>query len=638
MSDSQEEQTEPAETPSFESGSGVPFSFAQQIEFTRKELRETLRDRRTIVTLLVMPLLLYPLLGLALRLVAFQQRNESKVEYRLAFETEQEAAWLSDALQLGTRMLDTTDASDAEPKLQGFWPEGDPQFNLESAVSESAADLGVQIEFGEPAPNGSRTAIVQLFENERSFQSRDAADYVERRLAAANIQWIKNWAKSRGHELPIPLKQTRTLVNSQESGSAIVGLLPLVLLLMTVTGGVYPAIDLTAGERERNTMETLMALPVPSFRLLAAKYVAVVTVTLLTGLMNLLSMGVTLYALQLDEPVLGGNGFTFSLTAKLFLALAAFALFYSAVLLLLTSSARSFKEAQAYLIPLLLISIAPGLAIIMPGWNLTGGTAAIPLLNILLLTRELLEGTVQRLPAMIAIISTVFYGVSALSLAAQVFGNDAVAVGSRGGWHELLQRPKNASALQSLPITLFTLALSFPLYFVVSGIVARGEAQPTNRLALSALMTAGLFVLVPVAVLSWQKVSRMHGLGLRRPAWPYLLVALLFGLATWPWVFEIVVIAQGLGIRGFDPEQIQHVDTLLAAWKQVPFWAVVLCLGIVPGICEEAFFPWLPIQRAEAAHLGAARQRSSFPRSPSDMFHVVLSRVVPPQSGSCRAR
>ena len=82
--------------------------------------------------------------------------------------------------------------------------------------------------------------------------------------------------------------------------------------------------------------------------------------------------------------------------------LTAFALFYAAVLLLLTSSAKSFKEAQAYLIPLLLLSIAPGLIILMFGWSLERMTAAIPLVNMLLLSKELLEGTVQFLPATVA--------------------------------------------------------------------------------------------------------------------------------------------------------------------------------------------------------------------------------------------
>ena len=629
MNDQHSEPSESVKPSPSEIASDFSFTTAQQIEFTRKEIRETLRDRRTIVTLLAMPLLLYPLLGFGLRFIAFQQPSDSKLEYRLAFETEDAAIWLSDALQLGRQAQGPLNDSQPEPELQIFLPSEDAPFDLEATVLESGVDLGIRIDLDDSAAEGSQNAMVQLFENTASPLSRDAADHVERLLAAANIQWIKNLAKNRGQELAIPIEQVRNRLEPEETGSAILGLIPLILLLMTVTGGVYPAIDLTAGERERNTMETLMALLVPRFRLLAAKYVAVVSVTMLTGLVNLLAMSVTLYALQLDQSLLGEGGFTIGLAARIFLALTAFALFYSAVLLLLTSSARSFKEAQAYLIPLLLLSIAPGLVILMPNWNLSGVTAAIPLVNILLLARELLEGTVQRLPAMVAIISTFFYGASALALAAQVFGNDAVAVGSRGRWRDFLQRPKESSTLQSLPLTLLVLSLLFPLYFIVSGVLARGEAPPTNRLALSAVLTITLFVVIPVAVLGWQRVSRIRGLGLRRPAWPYVVAALLFGLATWPWVFEIIVFLQSLGIRGFDPEQIQDIDQLLAAWKEVPLWLIVLSLGVVPGICEEAFFRGFLFNGLKQ-HMGATGT-IVISAVAFGLFHVVLSGGAAPE-------
>ena len=627
MSASQNNPDQPSRLPDSETVSQAPFSVAQQIEFTRKELRETLRDRRTIVTLIVMPLLLYPLLGLGFRFLAFQQAGNGTIEYRLAIETEAEANWVQEALQLGERAL--ADPSERKPDVQFFLPDDPTEFDLEATVTESAADLGIRVQWEQASATDQRDARVQLLQNEASSISREALLFVERRLAAANVEWIRGRARQDGKDLSVPIAQSRVLLTPTESTSAILGLLPLILLLMTVTGGVYPAIDLTAGERERNTMETLMALPVPRFRLLAAKYVAVVTITMLTGLMNLLAMSTTLYALQLDTTLLGAGGFTIVLAVKLFLALTAFALFYSAVLLLLTSSARSFKEAQAYLIPLLLLSIAPGLVMMIPGWNLDRGTAAIPLVNILLLSRDLLEGTVQRVPAIVTVICTMLYGIAALSLAARVFGNDAVAVGSRGRWKDFLQRPTSPSQLPSLPSTLFTLAMLFPAYFIVSGILNRGEAPPTQRLALSAIMTVGLFVLIPWLLLRWQRVSRVRGLGLTSAAWPYLITAPIFGLTTWPWIFELVVLAQSMGIRGIDPTRIENVESLLAGWNEVPPWLVIVCLGVVPGICEECFFRGFLFNGLKQ-HLNAVGT-ISLSAIAFGLFHVVLAGGAAPE-------
>ena len=77
---------------------------------------------------------------------------------------------------------------------------------------------------------------------------------------------------------------------------SLAALIPLILVLMTVTGAVYPAIDLTAGERERGTLETLIAAPVPRLGLLFAKYVAVLTVALLTAVVNLIGMTITAHS------------------------------------------------------------------------------------------------------------------------------------------------------------------------------------------------------------------------------------------------------------------------------------------------------------------------------------------------------
>ncbi|HBE70046.1 MAG TPA: hypothetical protein DDW52_18015, partial [Planctomycetaceae bacterium] len=506
-------------------------------------------------------------------------------------------------------------------------------FNLEGLVQDSSADVGLRVVFAEPGENGMNrepAAQVQIFHNEESLFSRNAADFVAERLDAANIAWIRQWAESSAADFRVPIEKKRVVLAPEETGSAVLGILPLILLLMTVTGGVYPAIDLTAGERERNTLETLMALPVPKFRLLLAKFVAVVTVTMLTGVMNLIAMSVTLYVLQLDKTLLGGDGFTLVLAFKLFVVLAAFTLFYSAILLLLTSSAKSFKEAQAYLIPLLLISIAPGLVIMMPGWGLSSFTAALPLVNMLLLSKGLLEGTAELLPAIVAIITTVFYAIAALSLAAQVFGNDAVAVGSRGRWRDFFERPDAGLTRPTTTAALIGLAVLFPAYFVASGVLGRGgEVDPQNRLYLSGLLTAALFVGLPSLFLLWQRVPVGMGLGIRPARVVFFVAAVLLGVSTWPWIFELIILAQSIGLRGVDLSRVPDVEALLASWKEVPLWLTLLALGVIPGVCEECFF--------RGYVLGGLRQHLS-PRAAIicsaiafGLFHVVLAGGASPE-------
>jgi ABC-2 type transport system permease protein/sodium transport system permease protein len=579
------------------------FRWRQQWEFIRKELRETLRDRRTIITLLAMPILLYPLLGLGFRFLAVQQLSMADTKIYVGLETEDDAKWISESVALASTLKDDSakneetasqaTADTAKPEIVLSLPRSGDAVDLKKMVADGLIDVGVRISRANPSlPTAIQNpSAVELIYNSELLRSRNAADYLEQKFNTANGELIRLWAESQRIRFQIPIQQQRTRVKGTDRGPAVLGLLPLVLLLMTVTGGVYPSIDLTAGERERNTLETLMALPVPKIRLLLAKFVAVVSVTMLTGMMNLIAMAITLYALQLDTILLGPSGFSLVLAIKLFLILSTFALFYSALLLVLTSSARSFKEAQAYLIPLLLLSITPGLVILLPGWRLGQGTAVIPLVNILLLSKEVLEGAAPLLPAILALLSTVLYGAAALSLAAQIFGADAVAVGSRSRWRDLLQRPMETRPFPNLSLVLFGLAVLFPAYFIASGILSRvGEMSPIYRLGLSGFLTVLLFLLWPLALLRWQNVIVQSAMAVNRASVAFMVGGILIGLSAWPFVYEIVLLGQSLGLGGLDLSRFEQVKALLASWSEIPLPIVLLALAVAPGVCEEAFF------------------------------------------------
>src|SRR4029079_3506697 len=117
-----------------------------------------------------------------------------------------------------------------------------------------------------------------------------------------------------------------------------------------------------------------------------------------------------------------------------------FAAFFSAVLLTLTSFARSFKEAQAYLIPLMMFSISPGLVSLIPGIRLGGWLLITPLLNIALLSRDLLEGNADPTSAAVVVCPTVLFALAAISIAAHNFGSESVLYDAQGGWADLFRR------------------------------------------------------------------------------------------------------------------------------------------------------------------------------------------------------
>ncbi len=399
-----------------------PLDPGRLARLARKELTEILRDRRTIVTLVLMPLLLYPLLTVGFGQFAAGKAAEQATLYRLGFQSDKEKSDLEWLLPWGVPK------EPGQPALRGgVMPD------LDEAVRERQVEVGLR-ETGQPGE-------WDLVFREDSAYAREAVSYLQQVLARADANLLREGLKATGRRPPPALRlRPVPLAAERESGLSVAVFVPLVLILMTITGAVYPAIDLTAGERERNTLEVLVAAPVPRVSLLFGKYVAVVAVAVLTALVNIGSMTVSLLLSGFAERVFGPDGLRVVTLLEVFGLVLLFALFFSAVLLVLTSFARSFKEAQAYLIPLMVVALLPGVVALVPGLRLSGPLAVVPLLNIVLLARDLLEGHADPVSAAVVVLATLIYAVLAIALAAQVFGAEGVLYGESGGWRALLRR------------------------------------------------------------------------------------------------------------------------------------------------------------------------------------------------------
>jgi ABC-2 type transport system permease protein/sodium transport system permease protein len=397
------------------------FAVGRLFRLARKELTEILRDRRTILTLLLMPLLLYPLLTIGFGQFATGKALEQAPVYRLGFRSAEEHQALERTLLRGVEQ------GPGQPVLRGG-----PFEDLDGAVRERVIDVGFR-------PSG-HPGEWELVYREDSAYALDAVRYLEEIMARADATLLREGLKAGGIRPPPALRvRPAPLAVEGRAGLSLAVFVPLVLILMTITGAVYPAIDLTAGERERGTLEVLIAAPVPRVSLLFGKYVAVVTVAVLTALVNLGSMTVSLLLSGFSERLFPA-GLRVVTLLEIFGLVLLFAAFFSAVLLVLTSFARSFKEAQAYLIPLMVVALLPGVLGLLPEVRLSGVLAVVPLLNIVLLARDLLEGRADPVNAAVVVIATVTYAVLAVALAAQVFGAEGVLYGESGGWRTLLRR------------------------------------------------------------------------------------------------------------------------------------------------------------------------------------------------------
>lgn len=559
------------------------FSLRLISRLARKELREILRDRRTIVTLVLMPVLVYPLLSIAFReYFRAVEKPATTTVFRIGMPPGPE-----DVKQFMSQVDLGAPVDEQSPKTEFRYFQSD---DLEGDVRSEAIDLGVRLR------SLSRdTAEWEILVRADSPSGKKAFVLVQTRLLVANTRIMQRQIRQRGGPATMPIQATVTELSVSEAKqpSVFATLVPLILVLMTITGAVYPAIDLTAGERERGTLELLMAAPVPRICLLLAKYFAVLVVAVLTGLVNLTSMTVTVMAGGLGQLIFGDAGLSAGTIAAVLALLLLFAAFFSAVLLAVTSFARSFKEAQAYLIPLMLLSISPGILSLLPNVRLSGVLTVTPLINVVLLTREIFEGTAQVGQAVIVVVSTLFYACTAIAIAARLFGAEAVLFSEQGPWSDLFRRPREPRPIASLSAALFCLAVMFPAHFVLSGFLARQMesfgVRIDARLAISIAESAVLFVGVPMLSALFSRVDLISGFQLRRASPWAVLGALLLGLSLWPFVGELILILHRAGLTTTSEELQKAAQAYFEKLRGAPV-ATFLALAVAPAIVEELFF------------------------------------------------
>jgi sodium transport system permease protein len=584
-----------------------------------KELRESLRDRRTLLTLLLMPVLVYPLLS-----IAFQQfflashLPQGRPVYRLALRDEEETNLFvtylqsqahrdmrSERVRGGVSILVGQDGPDLEIRF------GD---DLEQAIrgdegQEAGFHLAIRlkdlprwqaaIQPRRPLPRNLVYPPVQdlalecaLLYRQDSAPGLEAAEYVERWLLEANAGYLDHRLQVQGvgTQSPQPVRAERKPLAGTDAGGSfsLTTFIPLVLILMTITGAVYPAIDLTAGERERGTLEILIAAPVPRLGLLLAKYVAVVTVAVLTALANLTMMTVTLGVTGLI-PLVFAHGLSPLLIVEVLGLLLLFAAFFSAVLLILTSFARSFKEAQAYLVPLMLLALAPGMLALMPSVKLSGPWAVVPLANMVLLARDLFAGQAEPVLALVVIVSTLLYAAAALAAAARLFGDEAVLYSEQSTLGDLFHRPAQPSPAPTVVNVLSCVAVIFPAYFYLANLTALPGELPGYVRPLLALAVAVLgFVAIPAAAAYLGHVRWGTGFLLRRPAWPALAGALLLGVSIWPLTYEVGRGLHALGLLPADDLPGELLEKMRRWREDAPGWTVTALVGM--AVVEELFF------------------------------------------------
>lgn len=625
-----------------------------------KELRETLRDRRTIITLILMPLLVYPALSLVFKSFLLSKVDElssnDPIRFSIVYGGDVSIEQVGGTLNRVTQILNQIDQLDQQKNNDSGADQAETEKD-NAASGQTNPMPPTELVFAKfyehewiPVPNDSELSIDEIVDQpdygvaagvefivtgkqpwelgtirlvgRSDTASQAALKYLEETFERVNRFDIEQRLKSKRLPTTPSIKLTESIVGEPAESEGptsfpLASIVPLILVLMTITGAVYPAIDLTAGERERGTLETLMSAPIPRFGILFSKFLAVLTVATLTAVLNITGMFATVWAFQLDKQF-GGGMFGFDVMIKMLFLLILFAAFFSAILLVVTSFAKSFKEAQVYLIPVILLSLGPGLLALAPGMNLAGPYAVCPMINILLLARDVINGSVEWVPALVAVVSTLAYSVLAIALAARIFGSDAILYADSSSLAEVIQRPKKVSSLVPFGAMMLCLILLLPLNFISIGFLSRMPSDTPEDLTFRFLAMGAFlfmtFMLFPTLVALHQRTRFTPGFGLKLPRPLFLIGAVLLGVSLWPIVmFLTEAMQQVYGLIAGEEAQLAWKQRLLDATqpmvekiRQVRPEVIAISFAIVPAVCEEWFFRGM-LQRTLARDYGKWR-------------------------------
>jgi sodium transport system permease protein len=365
---------------------------------TRKETRDLLRDQRTVTLIFLAPLLLYPLFGLTAWVFASELVGKPPV----IGVVNADAAAMPNAdvpfpplfNAAADRFADGLVKRDAElhPRLEKLPPDADPDDVFKTKKAQAV--LIVPPNFAADLEAGKKPQL-KLVEQEGSEKSkvavRAASAAVDRWQEKARAVRFQRDGKPADYDKVVtvddPSKRPKDERAAQELRDMFARTFPLMLVMWLVAGSIQPAVDLTAGEKERGTMETLLISPAERSEIVLGKFFAVTFFGFSSVVWNVVCLTVAAVAGErlLGVPVVNLPGMLGCVVLGVPIAM-----LFSAVSLALGVFARSTKEGQYYLVPLMLVTMPLAFWSFMPTTELTPLTAVIPITGGMLLQQKLL--------------------------------------------------------------------------------------------------------------------------------------------------------------------------------------------------------------------------------------------------------
>lgn len=356
----------------------------------KKELKDTLRDRRTLVMMLVIPILVFPvIMNIFVSVSAAFSEAAANEEINIGFIGKKEGYLY--------RQLDMLPDAYGAKKILLF----KDSLELKDAIRRDSIQLGIMSSYQlDEEMARHKPSKVKLLFNATEIGMKERGDrYMELIQSIARQERYIDLNLKESVLTPFELTNENVASDQEMIGKLAGGFLPYIFIAFGFIGCMYPAIDLFTGEKERGTIETLLTTPVSRLQILFGKMGVVVLSGLLAASAALVGLFLSIEFLDVveNEELLGiiHGMLSPKFILLLFFLLIPLTVFFAGVMIPIAVYAKSFKEAQSIITPLNIIMVLPAMVGFFPGISLSVITACIPVINVVLATKELVAGTLD---------------------------------------------------------------------------------------------------------------------------------------------------------------------------------------------------------------------------------------------------
>ena len=545
----------------------------------KKEALDVLRDKKTVIMMLVVPIILYPLLIIvSLQMMTAITNNMSKHIYQIAIFDEND------------RHIFYWNTPFAEYDY----------YNLEDYSLVVLEDINNP---GEALANEDIDAYIKISDKggKKSFEVYYLSSVTNSNYAASRVSdWLSDYSaditdaklKDLGLDSdeilePVEISYNDASTNEETAGSLLASILPFMLIVSLLMGTMYPAIDTTAGERERGTLETLLTLPVTNSEIIVSKFLVVATIGIISALLNIISIsGVGAYMYNITSSYTntsGGIAISRFIPAILVgvLCVFAFAIFISAITMCVTAFAKTYKEANNYITPLSLVVMFASFIGFIPNIKLTERAALIPVANICLLIRDMLSFKFDARVVILVLLSNVLYGVAAIWFLGRVYNSEAILFGESAAGVQIFERRKNIKA-GGVPELGDTILVLFVTMFAMIYI---GGAIQLKLGFFGVLGTQFIILLIPLIAAIYTKKDMKRTFRIKGCSPKYFCGGVLMIVGA---IFLGMVITTIVG--AIFPESASEAGELQNSLLGDNFISTLFVVALIPAVCEEMMF------------------------------------------------